>query len=555
MNEGHSAHRTLSAALALLTLLLSVVGLSIVHSGASSGAQSTASATGKKAATATTTTASAAIPNAYRGMTIPRLPAGINPLLSDVGPSATSRPKLPIGRTTRVVSVSDLDGLSAALKTATPGTAIELRDGTYEGELEVTANGTATTPIVIRSARAQGARFIGKTQIRLLGRYTVLDGLLFDRTGASTLEIAGMGNRVTNSMFQECGDGSSGSSAGLILLDNPAPDGYSDPDGLARPLVDRRAMVDSNTFVRPLNTVIWQNHGLQGNSYIGNRIIGPHGIKEGESEAIKIGFGFGAESTKTVISYNEITDWEGWPYVIGIKSSNVELTANVLSKGRLEVRYGNSVTLRRNVVLNGDMFIGGNGHTVSGNVVLSSTSRDRLGPLIVSGTGSTVSDLGSYDGTTKPIYYRAMTNSTISDNTFVSLDPDEAGTVFMLGLVDAVWSAPPRGNTFSRNVFLRTSGPTQFLGAAGNPAPTEDYLRSVNRWSSNVFMCAGVCTQSEISVPGIVGTGSNVASDVAHGLKTAAGANPSTFIRSAKQTPTPRSARPTTTRLKTSTKK
>jgi hypothetical protein len=495
----------------------------------------------------TPVTVAAGTASPYVGTGLPAFPSGFNPMITDVGPSAASRPRLPGGKVTRTVTAASIDELSRSLQSAVPGTVIELLDGQYEGELDITAAGSVSAPIVIRPRRPLGAVFVGKTKLRLNGSYVTLDGLKFSKTGAQTIEVAGLGNRVANGVFEECGDGQSGATTGLIMLDNKAANG-DDQFGLNRPRVERRATFDGNIFVRPRNTVFWQNHGLVGNSYIGNRIQGPHGIAEGETEAIKIGFGFGAEDTNTTIAYNEITAWEGWPYVIGIKSSSVTLTGNVIGSGRLEVRYGDRVTLKRNVIVNGDLMLSGSGHEVTGNVVVNSASRDNLGPFVVAATAVFQSDGGSFDGQQLPYYYRALTNSTVSDNTFVSLDPSDAGTAFMLGLNENVWSLPPKGNSFTRNLFFRNSGPTSFLAAAGTPTPPAGLFVSANTWTSNVFMCGAQCGRSDIRVPDVLGSAANSAADLRSGLVVAAGANPAGMM----PTTRPSTAGKTATTRKTS---
>lgn len=541
MIDTSRTNRILSIVLAALTGLLAIGGLLV----ATQGRQETttrfaATATRPALALVSTTTS----PGPYQRASVPSFPAGFNPLLTDVGPSATSRPRSVIAATSRSISVRNAEQLQAAIASATPGVLISIEDGRYEGTFEATVIATAKNPIVIRQRNRNGAVFVGQTKFALNGEYWVIDGLRFEGTGASVVTISGLGNRLTNSTFVECGDGTSGGSSGLILLDNPAPDGVNDPDGLQRPLIQRSALVDGNSFVRPKNTVIWQNHGLLGNAYVGNTIVGPHGIAEGgESEAIKIGFGFAAEQTNTLIAFNEITRWVGWPYMIGIKSSGVTVLGNVLDGGRLEIRYGDRARIERNIILNGDLMISGPGHLVSGNVVVSTSARDRLGPLVLVGSSSQQNDSGNYDGVTKPKYYRAVTNSEIVGNTFVSLDPQDAGSVFLLGVGESVWTDPPSSNRFTRNLFLRTSGPTMFLGAAGSPPPPDSVLEQRNSWTSNVFMCAQVCSRSQVAVPGVIGTGGNTAADLRTLKQVTAGAKRS----DAKAPPTTKpTARPTT---------
>ncbi len=556
MIEHSDANRRIRWILVLIVLVLPLIGTGFVRFGLPGGSSAGAATQTTRRPAVTVPVTSGGPLSPYVGTGIPVFPTGFNPLIPDVGPSATSRPKVVDGKVTRRVSAASVAELVTALQNATPGTVVELADGEYEGQIDVSAVGTAAAPIVITSKRPLGAVFTRESKFRLLGNYVTVDRLKFVKTASRVIEVGGLGNRVTRSVFEECGDGNGGATTGLVFLDNPAAEGTSDPDGMARPQVDRKAVFDSNVFIRPRNTVFWQNHGLRGNSYVGNRIQGPHGINDGETEAIKIGFGFGAEDTNTTIAYNEISGWEGWPYVIGIKSSSVTITGNVLGSGRIEVRYGDRVTVSKNVILNGDLMLSGSGHTVTGNVVVSSVARDGLGPLVVVATGSLSNEYGNFNGTDLPYYYRALADSTIADNTFVSLDRTDAGTAFLLGLNDNVWSAPPKGNKFRRNLFFRASGPETFVGAAGTPAPPEGLLASLNDWNSNVFMCGSTCTGAEVKVPGILGLGGNVAGDARRGLLVSAGANPRAMMAATTRPVTTRAAQktPPTTAGRSTTK-
>jgi Chondroitinase B len=555
MIEQTNVRKQLSVGLAVVIIGLSGVSLSVLRS--SSSAQGS-SQTAARAKSPTSTRPSGSVSSAngaanpYRNVSVPALPLGVGPLPTDVGPSAPGRPKLPAVLALRTQSVSSLDELRAALVSAKPGLALQLEDGNYEGALVIEASGTAQAPLIIRSKRTHGAVFRGASSLRIQGQYVTIQDFKFVGTGAKVIDIAGLGARVTGNVFENCGDGESGSTSGLIFSDNPSE---SDPDGLRRPIIERKTMIDGNLFIRPKNTVIWQNHGLTGNSIIGNEIQGPHEISGGETEAIKIGFGFGAEPTNTTIAYNEIANWDGWPYVIGIKSSNVTLRKNLIGQGRVEVRYGNSETITDNVILNGDLVLGGDKHVVERNMVVSSTAKDRLGPLVIVGTATMVNEYGTYDGVSGPFFYKTLTNSSVKSNTFVSLDAQDAGTAFLLGLGNAVWSAPAKGNQFTENVFARTSGPNMFLGSAGNPPPPEDLLVANNTWSKNIFMCSNGCSAVQVKAPGLLGINGNTAVDGTRASKIGAGVNATSAAKSAKPAPTTRAKVSTTLKRPVTTRK
>jgi signal peptidase I len=524
MTKFSPAQRTLSAGFLIIAVVLGAISLSILRSGTAAQGSTSSTSKGKAVSTRAVPSAGSRTPaqNPYTNFSVPIIPAGVGALPTDVGPAAASRPAFPAPKPTSTKPVSSVADLNAAIADAQPGVAIELADGVYEGAVVVAANGTAEAPIVIRSRKTHGAVFQGASSFVITGQYVTIEGLKFVRTGAKTIEIAALGTRLTDNVFEDCGNGASGSSTGLIFSDNALE---SDPNGLRRPIIQRKSLIEGNTFVRPKNTVVWQNHGLVGNTIIGNRIQGPHGITDGETEAIKIGFGFQLEPTNTIISYNEITDWEGWPYVIGIKSSAVTLTKNVIG-GRVVIRYGDNVTISDNVILHGDLVLSGDRHTIERNVIISSKAKDAVGPLVVLATAAFTNELGVFDGVSAPMYYRTLTNSTVRDNSFVSLDPQDAGTVFFLGLGEANYGVPPKNNQITRNLFARTSSPELFLNSSGTPTPPRDLLvNNGNSWSANVFMCSASCTASQVATPGLVGTNGNLAADGTRAAPIGAGIN------------------------------
>ncbi len=90
----------------------------------------------------------------------------------------------------RVVRVSDVAELNAALRRASPGTIIELAPGTYGGGLHhADLKGNAAAPIVIRSAeKDRPAVFTGQVQLSDPA-YVVLEDLIFRGSRSNGLNI------------------------------------------------------------------------------------------------------------------------------------------------------------------------------------------------------------------------------------------------------------------------------------------------------------------------------------------------------------------------------
>ena len=419
-------------------------------------------------------------------------------------PAAGAGAPLPAAEVTggRIVLVGDSAQLSTAIGEARAGDQIELAGTTYSGTFEIKASGTAQQPIVLRSQGGVEPVFVGDSSVRLLGAHLVVQGLTFRGTVSRAIDIRGTDNRVTRSVFDGVGDGSDGSSTGVIVITQP--DGVWDGGslGLNPPISASNTLIDGNVFLQPANTPIWQNHGLTGNRITQNAIVGPHRISGGESMAIKIGYGFAAETTGTEISNNTIVNWAGDPYVIGIKSSGTVLRSNLLTEGRIELRYGDRNTVEGNVVLNGDLHAGGAGDVIRRNYVRTVTSRDGFGPFVMHGrVRRTIGD-NKFDGIDgRPPYYREFTDGTVESNTFISNDPLDYGTVSVIGYNDADWSSPPTRNRFKSNTFIRTQHPERLLSVSGDPAPTTDVLALGNVWTDNNVQCLRLCLSGQVTIP------------------------------------------------------
>lgn len=121
---------------------------------------------------------------------------------------------------TSLVTVANAKEFEAALKLATPGTTITLRDGEWRDvELKVdgmkTLNGrggTEAAPIIVRPQTLGGARFTGASRLNIGGEWMVVDGLAFEgATGKSDLinfrngdDIPARNCRMTNVSMKAC---------------------------------------------------------------------------------------------------------------------------------------------------------------------------------------------------------------------------------------------------------------------------------------------------------------------------------------------------------------
>jgi hypothetical protein len=274
--------------------------------------------------------------------------------------------------------------LQAAINQLQPGDELRITKGTYEGVLDINVSGTPDKPITVRSDTPQGATFTGASAFNITGAYITVADFRFAQTGANVIRLEGKRTKVLNNVFEQCGDGKSGASDGIVVTKNLSA-GWPTANALgvltSAPSVEQQNLIAGNKFLQPKNTVYWQDHGMIGNEFSFNNIEGPHGMQANfETEAIKIGYSFGTDETKTRVVFNTISNWSGIPYTIGIKSNRTLVGYNLLS-GRIQLRYGNNNAVIGNVILDGDLHVGGSGHLIKFNVVRTITPRDNYGPF------------------------------------------------------------------------------------------------------------------------------------------------------------------------------
>ena len=414
---------------------------------------------------------------------------------STAGADATPAMSLPV-RDGRIVSAGPADAATKVASLA-DGDILELSSGGYQGLFDVKANNTT-----VRAGAGQTPVFTGDGRFLLSGRNTIVAGLRFQSSVAPVVELKGSGHIVYGNTFAGAGDGRDGSSVGLITIRNPTPgwDGTAGPDGLNPPLVATNHRVVANTVLQPRNTVYWQSHGVLHNVFSHNTIQGPHSISGSETMAVKLGFGFGAEDTFTEISYNTINDWKAWPYVIGVKSSSTRINYNLLSKGRLQIRYGHRNEIRGNVILDGDIHAGGDANVIAENYVRTLNPVDDFGPLALFGRSGLLNSFGDYSGKNgRPPFIMEFSNGQVSGNTFIS-GANDIATVINIWYDEPILEFPMRNTTFSTNRFHRNSAAGFLATAVRNGGPTGPLNQQT--FIGNSFHCPTTCDEAQL--PGSV---------------------------------------------------
>ena len=410
-----------------------------------------------------------------------------------------------ISRPVRTFTVSGtMNDIQSKIATLRPGDELKIAPGSYQGNLDISVSGTSEQPIVIRSQTPEAAVFTGATSVSITGSDVTIANIRFQQTGTATIVLQGLRTKILGNTFEQSGDGSNGASNGVLIAKNLTP-GWPPNDVLgsltSAPLVVRDNIIAGNTFLQPRNTVLWQDHGIVGNEFSFNTIDGPHGIQaDFETEAIKIGYSFGTDQTKTRIIFNTIRRWSGIPYVIGIKSNRTLVGYNLLS-GRLQLRYGNENAVIGNVVTDGDFHVSGAGHLIKFNVIRTINPRDNYGPFDPFFTSNITNQYGVFDGTNgRPNFVDRLSRSRIEDNVFMSLTASDGAVIQPSGFADVKANEPPTKNVFARNVLVRSANWNNFVAVSLSTHVDLLPLLAENQWSGNVLHCIEQCNDSQITL-------------------------------------------------------
>jgi hypothetical protein len=415
--------------------------------------------------------------------------------------------------------------LTTQIASLAAGDILTVDAATYTGTFTVSASGTATSPIIIRSTELHQAVLTGKLDIT--GSYVYVVGLQFKETATRCLLLNGSYNRVSRCRFFRCGGQENASANGIIYIQNLVSNG--DAYQIGPTMIQSWNIVDNCDFVLPRNCVYWQDHGMVGNQFVANTITGPYDITGGsETEMIKIGYGFGNEDTYTKVTHNRLVGLRGSPYTIGIKSARCTVAYNHLDVGGIMIRYGSYCDVAGNVLEDGELQMPGANHTIRQNWIRSLTNNGNgTGVLVFFSKGTDGG--GTYNGTGGiPWFYMTTEGCTIEENVFIGgLDrtTPELDLIYAVGNGTAVWTSTnkPNANIIRSNTFMKVwdsytafgGGNSQFIDSVGltGGVTTQNWVDACT-WTSNRF--ASVVTANSgiaaaMPVTGIIGSNGNVA--------------------------------------------
>jgi poly(beta-D-mannuronate) lyase len=275
------------------------------------------------------------------------------------------------GACTRTVNVASSAALQAAAADARAGDCIVAANGAYAG-FAVTADGTASRPIVVRAA-SRGGAVITSGIVRLNGaNFVTLEGFRITSPGGqATLDgesrrvivsLAGSNDcRVTRNTFRPSGHAAS---TNYVMINGNSRRNRIDHNDFGPNTVDgvHYIFASGNRTIAgapPPNRAVWANGGgpVNPNMARDTRIDHNHfhDLASGTAEAIVLG-GLGItgdyQDLNTIVELNLFTACDGDPEVVSIKSSSNVVRYNTLrnSAGGIVSRAGNKSQIYGNFI-------------------------------------------------------------------------------------------------------------------------------------------------------------------------------------------------------------
>ncbi len=360
-------------------------------------------------------------------------------------------PLTAISQNDKTVTVSNVEEFNKAIKMATPGTTIVLKNGTWtDVHLQVNGIGTAELPITVIAETAGEVILNGTSKLSISGKYMVVSGLWF-KDGAPTTD------KEVISFKKD-----SKTAAYNCRLTNCTISNYNSADkSFENHWVDlwgKNNRVDHNNFTGKTNggttLVVWlkgdehieNNHQIDHN-YFGKR---PElGVNGGET--IRIGTSENSmKSSKTIVENNIFKQCNGEIEIISNKSCDNIYRNNLFieNEGTLTLRHGNRALVENNVFIGnnkpktGGIRIIGEGHVVRNNFLIGLTGDEYRGPIVVM-NGVPNSPLNRYF---------QVKDADIQNNTVINCGPIQ----FAAGK-DGEKSLAPIRTIFANNLISNTN--------------------------------------------------------------------------------------------------
>jgi poly(beta-D-mannuronate) lyase len=341
--------------------------------------------------------------------------------------------------------------LGSAFATVKPGDTITILSGTYSNwNISFIANGSATSPILLRAETTGGVTLTGTSSMKIGGAYLVVDGFTFTNgyiASGGVVEFRSSGTNYAN----HC------------RLTNTTIVNYSNPDSSVDTKwisiygqynrVDHCSLKGKSNLGTTL--VVWRPDTLANYAQIDSNYFGYRpDLNLNGAETIRIGTGENAlSSSYSAVTNNYFEECDGEMEIVSNKSCNNTYSYNtfVNCKGTLTLRNGNNCSVfgnfffGNNVDNSGGIRIIGEDHRVYNNYLTGLTGNDTKSAItLMNGTPTTASTV-----------YNQVNRAVIAFNTIV----DNTADISIGVIADKTATLPPLDCTIANNIIVGSSAP------------------------------------------------------------------------------------------------
>jgi poly(beta-D-mannuronate) lyase len=364
--------------------------------------------------------------------------------------------------------VTTTEEIKAALKQAKPGDNIVLADGKWtDAKIVFEAKGTKENPITLRAETPGNVIIDGASNLRIAGKYLVVDGLYF-KGGTSpdgaVIEFRNGTRKVAN--FSRL--------TNTIVEDYNPTDKNTDYKWVS--LYGQHNRVDHCYFRNKTHAgcllVVWLSdepnyHLIDSNYFAFRPDLGFNG-----GEIIRVGTSdWSMSDSYTTVEYNYFEECNGEREIISNKScfNTYRFNTFVASQGALTLRHGNNCRVEgnfffgRNIPMTGGVRVIGENHTVVNNYFADLQGR---------GAFSAISMMNGVHNSPLNRYFQVK-NALVAFNTLINNK-----TSIEIGVgADNELSLPPMNSVFANNIVVSKNSPLVKL--TSNP---------INfTWEGNIF--------------------------------------------------------------------
>ncbi|MCI2228240.1 polysaccharide lyase 6 family protein [Polaribacter sp. MSW13] len=349
------------------------------------------------------------------------------------------------------ILVKDITAYNVAIKKATAGTTIILKNGVWlDVKINAFGNGEKENPIIVKAETAGKVLIKGNSTLTIYGKYIVVSGLWFKDGNPTAKSIVSF--RKNSKEFANNCRFTQNTISYYNPIDATLKSHWVD-------LWGKNNRVDHNNFTGKTNDgttlVVWlkgkedteNNHQIDHNFFGSRPDLGKNG-----GETIRIGTSTNSmKSSKTIVESNTFKNCNGEIEIISNKSADNIYRNNLFieSKGTLTLRHGNNALVENNVFIGnkvpktGGIRIINEGHIIRNNLMIGLAGNGFRGPIVLM-NGVPNSPLNRYN---------QVKNVSIQNNTLIN-----CGTLEFAAGKNDERSLPPIKTLFANNLISNNNG-------------------------------------------------------------------------------------------------